>query len=190
MTKKIKKEVGEKQPDGSSQPSKHKNKFIIIGIIAAVVASIAYVSYRQDNPTDNSLATIDDIPCDTQEYFTLHIHAHLDIFVGGDSLTVPAGIGINDNTCLHWLHTHQPDGVIHIESPKERDFTLGQFIDIWRATGKGIPPADKEPVIYVNGNQTTTKLSDIFLHAHDEIVLVYGNPPSRIPAFYQFPEGE
>jgi len=80
--------------------------------------------------------------------------------------------------------------VIHIESPKERDFTLGQFFDIWRSTGKGIPPADKEPTIYVNGNQTTTKLNDTPLHAHDEIVLVYGNPPSRIPAFYQFPEGE
>ena len=190
MTKKIRKEAEGKQPDGSSRPSKHKNKFIIIGIIAAVVASIAYVSYRQDNPTDNSLATIDGIPCETQEYLTFHVHAHLDIFVGGDPLTVPAGVGINDNTCLHWLHTHKTDGVIHIESPKERDFTLGQFFDIWRSTGKGIPPADKEPTIYVNGNQTTTKLNDTLLHAHDEIVLVYGNPPSRIPAFYQFPEGE
>ena len=189
MVKKIRKEAEGKEPE-PSRPSKHRNKFIIIGIIAAVVATIAYVSYRQDNTISSGFAAVNGIPCETHEYFTFHVHTHLDIFVGGGPLTVPAGIGIEDNTCLYWLHTHTPDGVIHIESPKEQNFTLGQFFDIWRSTSKDIPPTDKEPTIYINGNLVATKLNEIPLNAHDEIVLVYGNPPPNIPAFYQFPEGE
>ncbi len=189
MVKKAKKEVERKQPDETPRP-KRNNKLIIVGIIAAIVVAIAYVSYRQDNTIDSSVSTIDGIPCETQEYFTYHVHAHLDIFVGGEPFTVPAGIGIEVDKCLYWLHTHTPDGVIHIESPKEHEFTLGQFFNIWRSTSNGIPPADKEPTIFINGNQTNTKLSDISLHVHDEIVLVYGTPPTNIPKFYQFQAGE
>jgi hypothetical protein len=32
---------------------------------------------------------------------------------------------------IDWLHTHVPDGVIHIESPVRRGFTLGDFFDEW-----------------------------------------------------------
>jgi hypothetical protein len=104
-------------------------------------------------------------------------------------MIIPAFIGIEPNTCLYWLHTHTPDGVIHIESPQERGFTLGQFFGIWKSTSTGLPPSE-DPVVYVNGHVVTTSLKDTPLHAHDEIALVYGNPPTNIPAFYQFPEGE
>jgi hypothetical protein len=39
-------------------------------------------------------------------------------------------IGIPSN-CFYWLHTHDESGIIHIEAPLHRDFTLGQFFDIW-----------------------------------------------------------
>src|SRR5436853_4404647 len=32
---------------------------------------------------------------ETAESFVLHVHAHLDVFVNGQAVTVPAGIGIN-----------------------------------------------------------------------------------------------
>ncbi len=165
-----------------------KNKFIAIGIIAAIVATIAFVSYKSDNTVDNSFPLVDGIPCETHEYLTFHIHAHLDIFANGHYITVPALIGIPNNACLYWLHTHSTDGIIHMESPQTRDFTLGQFFDIWKSTNTGMPSSD-EPIIYVNGNVVTTKLKDTPLNAHDEIVLVYGNPPADIPKFYQFPQG-
>ncbi len=62
----------------------------------------------------------------------LHIHQHLDIFVNGKPVTVPAGIGINmDARFISQLHTHDMSGVIHVESDQVRDFTLGQFFDVW-----------------------------------------------------------
>ncbi len=136
----------------------------------------------------NSYPQIDGIACETKEYSTFHIHAHLDIFVDGHSLAVPTSIGIEDNTCLYWLHTHTGDGIMHIESPKAQDFTLSQFLDIWRSTGSNPPPSG-EPIIYINGQVVSTTLANTKLDAHDEIVLVYGNPPTNIPSFYQFPEG-
>ena len=29
------------------------------------------------------------------------------------------------------LHTHDASGIVHIESPDKRDYTLGQFFDVW-----------------------------------------------------------
>ena len=180
----------DKKHNDEKQPRKTKNKIIIIAIIAAIIATLAIVSQKLDTPTTGNFPLVDAIECDTTEFSTFHVHAHLDIFVDGHPLTIPAFIGIEDNTCLYWLHTHTPDGVIHIESPKEREFTIGQFFDIWKSTSTGIPPTDKDPIIYVNGQVVTTSLKDTLLHAHDEIVLVYDNPPTNIPSFYQFPEGE
>jgi len=178
-----------KKHDAEKLPRKAKNKITAIIIIAAIIATLAVVSYRLDNTKVSNFPLVDGIECDTTEYTVFHIHAHLDIFVNGHPITIPAFIGIEGNTCLYWLHTHTPDGVIHIESPKERGFTLGQFLGIWQSTSTGLPP-NEEPIIYVNGQAVTTILKDTPLHAHDEIALVYGNPPTNIPAFYQFPEGE
>jgi hypothetical protein len=187
---KNKDEGSDKKHDTEKRPSKTKNKIIAIAIIAAIVAILAVVSYKLDNTKASNFPLVDEIECDTTEYTVFHVHAHLNIFVDGHPLTVPAFIGIEDNTCLYWLHTHTPDGVIHIESPQERGFALGQFFDIWQSTSTGMPPTDRAPIIYVNGQVVTTSLKDTPLHAHDEIVLVYGNPPTNIPSFYQFPEGE
>ena len=189
MAKKTRKEADKKQHDEVSGDSKRKNKFIVIGVIVAVVAAIAFYGYRLDNTVDSSFASIDGITCETKEYSIFHVHAHLDIFVDGHPLSVPAGIGIEDNKCLYWLHTHKPDGIIHIESPQSRNFTLGQFFDVWKSSSGGVPPTNEEPIIHVNGDLVTTKLNETPLNAHDEIVLVYGNPPPNIPTFYQFPEG-
>ncbi len=70
---------------------------------------------------------------------------------------IPAGIGIPgakaQNTaqgqfiasgnCFYWLHTHAADGIIHIESPIHRIYTLGDFFDEW---GQPLGPAQVGPV--------------------------------------------
>lgn len=165
-----------------------KNKYIALGVIAAIVSVAAYVISSSDNTIDTKFPSIDGIPCETQEYSTFHVHAHMDIFVNDQHVGIPAQIGIT-NTCLYWLHTHTSDGIIHIESPKEREFTIGQFLDILRTTSKITSIPDNEPEIFINGNLVSTNLNNTAMNAHDEIVLVYGNVPQNMPSFYQFPEG-
>lgn len=189
MGKKPEKEIKDKK-DKDLSGKKGNNKFIAIGIIVAAIAGIAVVIHQLDAGTvDTSVASVDGIPCETQEYSTYHVHAHLDIFVNGQRNTIPAGIGIEQNKCLFWMHTHSADGIIHIESPKERQFTLGEFVDIWKATSSSLPPSNEDPIIFVNGVPITTKLQDTILNAHDEIVLAYGGAPPQVPSFYQFAEG-
>jgi hypothetical protein len=88
---------------------------------------------------------VDGIHCAPIEQLAYHIHAHLAVFVDGRLYQLPAGIGIPGSVaestnygpvavggrCFYWLHTHTADGVIHIESPTERRYTLGDFFDEW-----------------------------------------------------------
>jgi len=75
-------------------------------------------------------ASIDGIECERGERLNYHVHSHLALFVEGQEVRVPAGIGITDR-CLYWLHTHATDGIIHVEAPMRKDFTLGQFFAVW-----------------------------------------------------------
>ena len=97
------------------------------------------------------------VPTD-REFLTTHTHAHLDVFVDGKHVTIPAGIGIDiaapkgieakktddgsgmdyqvtvcDAPCLSELHTHTVDGILHTESSKvdQAPHTLGQFFTEW-----------------------------------------------------------
>ncbi len=75
---------------------------------------------------------IDGIRCDREEGAVEHVHVNLQLYDRGRAVTVPANIGIPQNSdCLYWLHTHTSDGFIHIESPVKRSFQLGEFFDIW-----------------------------------------------------------
>ena len=145
----------------------------------------------------SSSAPIDGIECGAMEQLDFHIHAHLDIFINGQHSTVPALIGITDK-CFYWLHTHDESGVIHLESPVKRDFTLGHLFDIWNKKFNNTQIFDNvvsnngELNVYVNGTKVPegTIYRDIVLHAHDVISIVYGKPPNAIPSQYEFLRGQ
>ncbi|MFM2147321.1 MAG: hypothetical protein RL546_491 [Chloroflexota bacterium] len=71
-----------------------------------------------------------------------HIHSQLTIKLpDGTTAEVPPNIGINQN-CMYWLHTHEPDGQLHVEAPDETLATLADFLEIWRrSTNPTIPNA-------------------------------------------------
>src|SRR6185369_5291791 len=72
------------------------------------------------------------LPALDAEGTALHIHQHLDIYVNGRRVPLPAGIGIDElDGFISPLHTHDTSGVIHVESPKVETFTLGQFFAVW-----------------------------------------------------------
>jgi hypothetical protein len=126
------------------------------------------------------------IQCERQEYSNFHIHAHLDIFIDGKPHAVPESIGIINRTCLYWMHTHDPSGIIHIEAPETRVFTLAQFFEIWKSTAKGVPATKEAPKIYVNGKKVNGRLEQVEIGPLAEIALVYGKEPAAIPSSYDF----
>jgi hypothetical protein len=73
------------------------------------------------------------LSCTLDLYTKFHIHAILSIVVNGAQQTIPADTGISP-TCMHPIHTHDDTGQIHIESPVQRDFTLGDFFAVWEKT--------------------------------------------------------
>lgn len=130
---------------------------------------------------------VDGIHCDQMEGSVEHIHSHLQIADHGRNIEVPAGIGISQVAqCLYWVHTHTPDGFIHIESPLVRPFTLGQFFDIWgenlswsqAASVKAA--AGKRLAIWVNGKPWSgSNPRSIVLRDQQTIVIQNGSPYAK-----------
>jgi hypothetical protein len=121
--------------------------YMIGGIVAVFLVLIGggafFVSAQNNNdPNHTPGAAIDGINCEA-EMLQYHIHANLTLYQNGRRVVVPAGVGIpynpainvqGQNGCLYWLHTHNPDDIIHIESPTKQIYNLGQFFDIWHYT--------------------------------------------------------
>lgn len=70
------------------------------------------------------------LACDPEMGQAFHIHPTLQIVVNGENVPLSPDIGIRQ-TCMTVLHTHGSDGVIHVESPEVRDFTMGDFFAVW-----------------------------------------------------------
>jgi hypothetical protein len=154
--------------------------------------------------TGASGKTVDGISCDRGEQVAFHIHAHLTVFVNGAARQVPAAIGIPgaqaentpngpfiaSGTCFYWLHTHAPDGIIHIESPVQRTYTLGDFFDIWgQPLSANQVGAARGPVTALyNGRVYQGNPRDIPLEKHAQIQLEVGKPLIS-PASITFPSG-
>lgn len=150
-------------------------------------------------PTDAAAAVrAAGLPMLKQEGNVVHTHAHLDVSVDGQPVEVPGGIGIGwSNQGISPLHTHNASGVIHIESPVNRAYTLGEFFTEWDVSLSpdnvgGLRVGDGKTLrVFVNGAQMTGNPAAVIINAHDEIAVIYGNPQSvgSIPSRYEFPSG-
>jgi hypothetical protein len=121
----------------------------------------------------------------------IHIHQHLDIYVNGKHQTVPANIGIYDGQFLTELHTHDATGVMHVESDKDRDYSLGEFFGAWgvRLTNTCVGGYCKPKTpwrMYLDGAPYPGNPSTLVLKRHQEIAIVVGKPPKKIPSTYEF----
>ena len=146
---------------------------------------------------------------ETKEYLTNHAHAHVDVFLDGKPIAIPAGIGINVDDpdvrrfdepdgsvgyggisecakpCISPLHTHDADGIIHTESRSPEPHTLGEFFIEWgvllsdSCVGEYCSPT---PIaIYVDGDPYSEDPRGIELTNRKQIAIVIGTPPARIP---------
>ena len=147
---------------------------------------------------------IDGIKCETSEQLVYHIHAHLTIFVNGQARQIPPGIGIapplqynntngpfvNGGSCFYWLHSHAADGIMHIESPTQTTYTLGQWFDVWGQPLKNgqVGPAVGALKVFVDGKPFTGDPRTIPLGTHSQIQLDVGSP-APAPTTINFPSG-
>ena len=135
---------------------------------------------------------VDGVKCAPIEQLVYHIHAHLQVYVNGHPRALPGALGLigpvaqqtaygpfyGAQGCYYWLHTHTTDGIIHIESPSKRVYTLGNFFDEWRqplmpgqvASVKGNVTA------FLNGKRWTHDPRAIPLLPHALIQLDVGSP--------------
>ena len=136
--------------------------------------------------------TVNGIQCGSKEQLAYHIHAHLTVFDNGQARSIPGGIGIpgsqvvqttegpaaSGGQCIYWLHTHAPDGVIHVESPTQRIYTLGDFFDEWHQPLSADQVGDVKGKIsaVVNGKPWTKSIRAIPLDPHQVIQLNVGSP--------------
>jgi hypothetical protein len=136
--------------------------------------------------------TVNGIHCGATEQVAYHIHSHLQVYVNGSPRQLPGGIGIVGPVvqktrygpffeaagCYYWLHTHTADGIIHVESPTPRIYTLGDFFDEWRQplSASTVATARGPVTAFFNGKRWTKSPRDIPLVAHGVIQLDVGRP--------------
>lgn len=154
-----------------------------------------------DTPKGGNGQPVSGIQALSREMLKTHFHAHLALFYRGEQIAIPYGIGIvrpfeaengfvGHGSAIYWLHTHDATGIIHVESPDDRRYTLGNFFDIWGQ------PLLKDNVaglkgrlrVYVNGRAHAGDPRTIRLGEHAQITLVVGEP-AVTPPTYAFPEG-
>jgi hypothetical protein len=145
------------------------------------------------------------ISCDALESTVEHIHIHVAIFVNGQEQQIPFGVGIGqpwqvsdsdegpfvtDGACFYWLHTHTGDGIVHVESPVRRRFTLGDFFAIWQLplSETQVGPATGQVITYVNGQRSNTPPQNVTLLPHERIQLDVGVDVPPYP--FDFPDGD
>ena len=163
------------------------NKFIIAGIIAAIAVSIAY------GAVSGSFSSLTAPAAPHNEPIIMHIHPKIKIMMDGKSISMPENIGINSalykshaldtygmkNPRMSPLHTHDSSGVIHVESTAMRDYTLGEFFDVWGVTFSETCVMDKcndgmnKIRMYVDGKESFD-FGQHILSDGEEIVIEYG----------------
>lgn len=164
-------------------------------IILAVIIGVVYIETYNHSPAAYTLppnGTQDyqtvlgpNFACLGSESLNIHLHPWLTITINGKNVTVPPGIGIQNpanvgtydnypvfgggsNSCFEPVHTHDASGIIHIESPTNANYTLGEFFTEWSlAYQYAVVNGSHEPIVFnntdilgykVNGSSTSLKL--------------------------------
>ena len=150
---------------------------------------------------------------ETAERLQYHVHSHLDIYVDGTPVVVPAGLGIDITNpgvhtfvvdgqnqygginppcgapCISPLHTHDVSGVLHTESSTRKDNTLGQLFVEWgvkldKSCVENYCKPAKPIAVYVNGKQFAGDPTTIPLANFTEIAIIIGTPPAQVPSTF------
>ena len=161
----------------------HIGYFVLSGLGAIIF--ILFFLMSQIAPDLNAQVTGEN---KTSNKIIMHIHSNLNVTVNEKSLMVPNGIGINSTLwndhsldkfgterkttifgmvtpAMSPLHTHDSSGTIHVESTEYRNYTLGQFLNIW-----GMPLEGSKVSLFIDGN-STENYSNYILKDREKMIL-------------------
>ena len=130
-----------------------KTRYVLIGLALLIAGGFAWSMYLQSNgPTVISRNGI-------------HWHPHIEIFVNGEKLDIPANIGVGPQYAglptfdagmrMTAMHTHEDVPIIHLEFPgvvRKNDIMLGNFFRIW---GRDMSSFGENMRMTVNGVANT-----------------------------------
>ncbi len=148
-----------------------------------IIAIVAFVGggwllwTAAGNSQDCATAAVTEMNIGGHESLTMHIHQILTITVNGEQILIPANIGLL-NGVMRPIHTHDSSGKIHVEGTCPRDFTLGEFFDVWGQTFteqcimENCVDETHTLRMYVNGIESTM-FRNLVLKNEDEIEIVY-----------------
>ncbi len=195
---------------GEQRRNVRRRRFLLVGLVAAVIlvaagAVYAFVNAHNSSTQGHAAPTeqvfnsayqpVDGVYCDQLEQLSYHIHVHLTIWINGNQVQVPQGVGIaSDGSCFYWLHTHDSTGVVHIEAPTPAALTLGNFLNIWgqRFPQLGYQDQLASPAgwtIYVNGQKVTGDFNKVAFQPHMLITLAYNSPGVKPDTVYSWAAG-
>lgn len=197
---------------GEQRRARRNKRIFVVSLIAIVVlvasAISVYAFQKARNSTaqhPNALPTeqvfnsayqpVDGIYCDQLEQTAYHIHAHLTIYINGQPIAVPQGVGIaSDQSCFYWLHTHDSTGVVHIEAPQTASLTLQNFLDIWGREFSTLGYQNELAssagwTVYVGGKQVQGDFKSVVFTPHKVITIMYNSPNAKPDTIYNFPQG-
>ncbi len=149
-----------------------RNVIMMLSLI--VIIMIGYIGHEKLSKAQSDNMNMNPV--------IMHIHPQLSLLVNSASFSVPAQIGIDpslwkdhsldefgmqsmpemDMSAMAPLHTHDNSGIVHVESTINRNYTLGEFLNIWglnvdgktiKMTVNGKPVADLRDHILRDGEQ-------------------------------------
>ena len=138
---------GAKGKAGRRQAVKSSTDVPVMAVVVGAILLVAFVgilivglrSHGSSSFAPSVKGSSATIPCDNLEHTQVHYHTAIQIMDSQGTLhPIPGGVGIVGSetapTCYYWLHVHSANqDVIHIESPSQDVFTLGDFFKVWNA---------------------------------------------------------
>ncbi len=127
-------------------------------------AGTVYGETGEWTPTEGDTASggqgqaVDGITCDPTMSNNYHIHAWLGLYVNGNPVALPMGVGMDNPgppgsgspsypgfvdaaTCFYHIHVHDQSGIVHVEDPDPNNvpitgslYTLQNLFDEWGIT--------------------------------------------------------
>ena len=125
------------------------------------------------------LAALNFPPAGDESY---HAHVLLSVFREGTPVEVPANIGFGADGSHSSLHTHTPDGVIHMEADDPYPYELQHLFQVWGVAfgperlGGDVTTGEKKVHVYVNGKPAPS--GRLVLKDKDNVVVAYGTDDS------------